>query len=142
MSACQEIHVWQTNQQSWATNVATNLKSVDPTEGDIISANLYGDSKDELVYIKYKNTGSGKIEVHVWNETYQKWIANIATNHLEVDPLTNDVIAADVDGNGRDELVLVKYAATGSGRVETHVWGQNQQTWLTNIATNHGQVAY
>ena len=139
-SGCQEVHTWRNNQQSWLTNIATNHNSVDPANGKVISANIYGDSRDELVFVKFSNNGSSQIEIHAWQETYQHWLVNTATNHGEVDASTADVIAADTNGDGTDELVLVKYSATGSGKIETHIWNPGQQSWLTNIATNHGIV--
>ena len=139
-SGCIEIHTWGTNQQSWLSNVATNHPAVDPADGEIISGNLYGDAKSEIIFVKYRNTGSGRVEIHTWDSTYQSWSSNVATNHPAVDPADGRVIAADLYGDSRDELIFVKYRNTGSGRVEIHTWGTNQQSWLSNVATNHPAV--
>lgn len=139
-SACIEAHTWSDNLQGWYTNIATNHPAVNPNDDEIINANLYGDGRDELVLVKYQNNGSGMIEVHVWDPTYQHWIAHIATNHPEVSPNDARVIAADVDGDGRDELVLVKYQNNGSGRIEVHTWAPGEQSWISHIATNHPSI--
>ena len=36
---------------------------------------------DEGQFVKYANTGSGKIEVHTWNSTYNGWVRHAATSH-------------------------------------------------------------
>ena len=140
-SKCIETHTWTSGQQTWLTNVASNHPAVDPTTGTVISANLYGDSKDELVFVKYQNTGSGRIEVHTWDNTYQRWLSNVATNHPAISPADGEVISGDTNGDGRDELIFVKYQNTGSGRIEVHTWGVNQQSWVSNVATNHPSVS-
>ncbi len=139
-SACIEAHTWQPNLIYWYTNVATNHPAVNPADGKILSADVYGDNKDELIFVKYRNTGSGNIEIHVWDNTYQRWAYNIATNHPAIDPADGEVIAGDMNGDGRDELMLVKYRNTGSGNIEVHTWTPDKQGWVSNIATNHPAV--
>ncbi len=140
-TACIEIHTWNPGYQSWLTNIASNHPAIDPADGEIISGNIYGDSKSELIFVKYRNTGSGRIEVHTWDTTYQHWVSNIASNHPAIDPADGRVIAADTNGDGADELIFVKYRNTGSGRIEIHTWAAGQQSWISNIATNHGEVS-
>jgi hypothetical protein len=60
-SQCAEIHTWNYGYQNWLTNVATNLPAINPTDGEIISGNTYYDGRDELMLVRYNNTGSGKI---------------------------------------------------------------------------------
>jgi len=134
-SGCMEVHTWTANQQSWLSNIATNHPSINPADGEIISGNIYGDPKSELIFVKYTNTGSGRIEVHTWDSSNQRWLSNIATNHPSVNMTDARVIAADTNGDGLDELVFVKYRNTGSGRIEVHTWAPGQQNWLSNVAT-------
>lgn len=70
----------------------------------------------------------------------QTWRDHIITNMPAVDPFVNTVVAGDIDGNGADELVLVAYNTTGSGKVEFHVWNSGQQTWWYHIATNQPEI--
>ena len=135
-SQCVEIHTWENSRQAWATNVATNIPAIDPSRAEVIDANIYGDGKDELVFVLYNQTGSGQIEIHTWDPTYQRWVSNVATNHPAVSMSDARVIAADTDGNGQDELVLVRYQNSGSGKIEVHTWAPGQQRWISNVATN------
>lgn len=79
-SACMEAHTWHPNLQSWITNVATNHPSVNPADGEVVSANVHGSTKSELNFIKYRNTGSGRIEIHTWAPGQQTWLMNAVTN--------------------------------------------------------------
>ncbi len=135
-SKCIEAHTWNPGYQSWLTNVATNLPAIDPADGEIISGNIVGARSDQLIFVKYRNTGSGRIEIHTWNPGYQTWMSNIATNYPAIDPSEGRVIAANVIGDYRDELIFVKYRNTGSGRIEIHTWNPGYQTWMSNIATS------
>ncbi len=134
-SKCIELHTWGNNYNQWITNIATNHPVFDPADGELISGNLQGDNKSEMIFVKYRNTGSGKIEIHVWNPGYQTWATNIATSYPVSNPADFRVIASDINGDGVDELVLVKYRNTGSGKIEMHAWNPGYQTWMTNIAT-------
>jgi hypothetical protein len=135
-STCTEIHTWQPNQQSWYSNIATNLPVANPSDGEIISGNIYGDLRDEVMYVKYRNTGSGNIEVHTWQPGYQGWYSNIATNLPSADADNGYIVSGDTNNDGRDELMFIKVHNTGSGNIEVHTWQPGQQSWASNIATN------
>ena len=137
-SKCIEAHSWANgNYNTWSRNIATNHPAVNPVDNVVISADTNGDGYDERHLIKYRGGASGKIEIHSWDDTNQHWSRNIATNHPAVNPVDNNVIAADVNGDGKDEFVFVKYRNNGSGKIEIHTWAPNQQGWVSNIATNH-----
>lgn len=135
-SKCTEVHTWQPNEQSWYSDIATSLPAANPADGEIISANLYGDGRDELVFVKYNNTGSGNIEFHIWNPGYQSWGAQIATPLPSSYAAKGYVIAADTNNDGKDELIYVENSGTGSGDLELHIWNPGEQTWSSEIATN------
>ena len=138
-----EVHTWNPGYQSWYSNIATNHPAVDPADARIITANTLtdGDRIDKLILVKYKNSVSGKIEVHTWYPGYQSWYSNIATNHPAVDPADDEVIAGSTTGNGKDNLMLIKYRNSVSGKIEVHTWGFNEQSWYSNIATNLPTIA-
>jgi hypothetical protein len=140
-SACIEAHTWNFGEQNWYSNIPTNHPALDPANDGLITADTNGDGKDELILIKMRGGQSGNIEVHIWDPTYQHWVSNIATNHPAVSPIDNEVIAGDFFGTGRDELALVKLDDGDSGKVELHIWGPNEQTWLDHIATNLPNVS-
>jgi hypothetical protein len=62
------------------------MPSIQPalTNSKIEFADLDGNGVDEPVYVKMKNTGSGKIEFHVWNPGYYSWKSNIASNQASI----------------------------------------------------------
>ena len=133
-----EVHTWGPGEQSWLSHIATNMPSVDPADDEIIAANTVndGDKIDKLILVKYRNSVSGKIEVHTWLPGEQGWYSNLATNHPAVNPADDEVITADTNGDGKDELLLIKYRNSVSGKIEVHTWGPEQQSWLSNLATN------
>jgi len=132
-----EVHTWKASKQSWSSNVATNHSAISLGTGRVIAGDMNGDGKDELLLIKYQSTGSGKIEVHTWKSGYKSWASNIATNHNAALTTTGRVIAGDTNGDGKDELMFVRYQTTGSGKIEIHKWRPGYKSWASNIATNH-----
>ncbi|HEY8999555.1 MAG TPA: hypothetical protein VIM53_04560 [Candidatus Saccharimonadales bacterium] len=131
-----EIHEWTPDLQHWAAHIATNLPAQAPTDVQVIAGDFYGNGKDEFAYVKYDNTGSGRMEVHIWTPDFQNWIAHIATNAPWADHSTTDVVAADLTNSGRDQLYFVKFSGTGSGMTEVHGWTPDLQNWASHIATS------
>jgi hypothetical protein len=82
------------------------------------------------------NTGSHCVEFHGWTSNYQSWAAHIASNNNVINPANSEIVKADTTGNGIDELFLVQYRSTSSGKVELHEWDRTGQHWLAHIATN------
>ena len=139
-SKCIEMHTWTGNFQQWIEHTASNRDVIAPVNSKIISADTNGDGYDEMILVEMNGTNSGKIEFHVWDRSNQVWIAHIASNHPSLDPATADVISADTDGDNRDEIYLVRYNSTASGKIEVHGWTPNMQQWFAHIATNHPSV--
>lgn len=140
-SACVEAHTWQNNNYDrWIQHIASNSPAIDPNSQRVISFDGNGDRVDELYKIDYSGTGSGRVEVHVWDELMRRWTAHIATNRPAISAADSEVIAADPGGTGKDWLFLVQYRNTSSGRVEVHGWNANLQQWTAHIATNYGEV--
>ncbi|KAI0467107.1 hypothetical protein F4859DRAFT_506914 [Xylaria cf. heliscus] len=80
-----------------------------------------GDGVLDLVYIKTRNTGSGRVEVHVASgaSTYSRFLVQTATTFA---PEDNGFWAlAPYSGRGAADLVYIKDARTGTGQVEVHV---------------------
>jgi hypothetical protein len=133
-----EVHRWTPDLQGWSLHVATALPAIDPTKGKIITLDGNGDGRDEFAYIKYADTGSGMVEVHILSPDLKGWSLHAASNlsTASYDKTKNDIIAADLDGDGRDSLYFVKYSGTGSGMVEVHGWAPSLLDWSSHIATN------
>jgi hypothetical protein len=131
-----ELHAWAPGMQSWMYHIATNRAALDPSDSVIEFGDIDGDGRDEAILISFRNTGSGRIEFHVWNNGQWSWRSNIASNMSAIDPNTAKVMMADIDGDGRDEAILIGTKNTGSGRIEFHVWNNGMQTWKSHIISN------
>jgi hypothetical protein len=132
-----EIHGWDRSGQKWVSHIATNLPAVDPNNGRVVAGDFNGDGRDEFAYVAYQNTGSGKVEVHVWSADLQGWTSHIATNLAQINPASARVITGGFNGDGKDVFAFVPYQNTGSGRIEIHVWSSNMQNWTAHVATNY-----
>ncbi len=75
-----EVHVWAPGERQWVAHIATVLPAIDPTQGEIISADPTGAGHDSLYYVKYQNTGSGMVEIHGLSPNLQQWDSHVATS--------------------------------------------------------------
>ncbi|HSW70357.1 MAG TPA: FG-GAP-like repeat-containing protein [Gammaproteobacteria bacterium] len=135
-----ESHVWSHDMSTWLAHAASNQPAVNPADCKILMADLYRQGKDQVILVCERNTTSHKIEFHVWGPGMQSWQSHVITNMPEVDPTQNTILSGDVDGDGTDELILVAYNHTGSGKIEFHIWNQGQWSWRSHIATNMPEV--
>lgn len=135
-----EIHGFSPNLQQWTLHAASNLPAIDPTKGKVIAADLNGDGRDEFTYVKYADASSSFVEFHTWSGNFQQWVRHTASNlpTSGYNRLYDDVVTADTNGDGRDELLYVKYSGTASGKIEVHGWSSDQQFWVSHIATSSG----
>ena len=136
-SKCVEAHTWRSGYTGWAANKATNLGSMNPASSTIISGNVHGDKRDELMLVKY-SSGSGKVEVHAWSNDLWGWVIQKATVLHNISPTSGatagDIISGDTDGDGRDEVMYVKYSGESS-KVEIHTMNANLSSWRSNVVT-------
>ncbi len=131
-----EIHGWDQAEGHWISHVATNRPAINPNDAEVVAADTNGDGIDEFYLVQYRNTSSGMVEIHGWSANLQQWTSHIATNLPAIDPAQGKIITADLDGNGKDEFVYVKFAGTQSGMTEVHVWTPGGRNWAAHIATN------
>jgi hypothetical protein len=129
-----EVHCWDSLLRRWISHVATNRPAINANDAEVVSADLNGSGRDSLFLVQYRNTGSGRLEIHQWNSNLQQWVSHIATNYGSVDPANSQVVTADTNGDGRDEFYLINYSGA-SGRIEIHGWTPNFQQWVSHIAT-------
>ncbi|KAF4336986.1 FG-GAP repeat [Fusarium beomiforme] len=100
-----------------ATGTAFNLED----NGVWTIADVDGNGTQDLVYIKTRNTGTNKIEVHAVSREsgYQKFIIQTGTVFGIEDNGT--WLMQDYTGDGKADLVYIKTRNTGTGKVEVHV---------------------
>ena len=140
-SFCAEAHIWKDNYKSWETNLATSLAAISSTSGMMTTANVVGDVRDELIFVKY-SSGTNKVEAHVFDSTYQKWDFQVATDLPGITASQGTFVAGDFDGNGRDELAFVLYNGA-SGKVEVHKFSSDlrRAIGIYDVATNLPGIA-
>ena len=135
-----EIHVWNQGFMTWKDHYITNSSTLDPGVSQVSFADLDGDGKDEGIVIGTGNgsTSTGKIEMHVWNQGFGSWKEHVVSNSSTLDPAVSQLSFADVDGDKKDEGVLIglKRAGSGSGNIEMHVWNQGFGSWKSHYITN------
>jgi hypothetical protein len=89
------------------------------------------------VFIKTANTGTGKVEVHVASgaSNYQTRILETGTTFAPENDGT--WLMVDYDRDGIPDLVFIKTANTGTGKVEVHVasGASNYQTRILETGT-------
>jgi hypothetical protein len=116
-----------TNQSSVSTSVAMSDQRGKPATGN---------------FLINSGSGSGCVEAHTWQAGYRDWSNHIASNLPSIDPAVSYVTYGDVNGDGKDEAILVAYKNTGSGNVEFHVWNPGMQSWQAHWASNFPTSAY
>ncbi|KAG0292907.1 hypothetical protein BGZ98_002421, partial [Dissophora globulifera] len=84
-------------------------------------ADLDGDGNQDLVFIKTRNTGSGKIEVHGSYKVSGFQHYNVATGTAFAIEDNGTWLMQDWTGDGRADLVYIKTRNTGAGTVELHI---------------------
>lgn len=129
-----EVHTFSADYQKWASHIATNQTSITPSNGEVITGDMNGDGRDELMYIKYSGTG-GRVEVHTWAPGLHSWALHKLTPLKNFDPTKGQIITGDLNGDGRDELLYIKYNGSG-GHVEVHALAADYHTWVNHKLTS------
>ena len=137
-----EVHGWNSDQTQWVSHIATASSTIDPLSSTVLSADTNGDGVDELYKVDYKNTSTGLVEIHGLTSDFQQWSLHAATNLSAINPSEGRVIAADFNGDGKDEFAYIKYANVESGAVEIHVWSSDLKQWVRHTATNLPVAGY
>ncbi|KAH8428037.1 FG-GAP repeat domain-containing protein [Aspergillus melleus] len=132
-----EVHIasGSSTYQTRTLEVGSTYVSEDNGTWQLIDTD--GDGKPDLVYIKTRNTGTGRVEVHIASgaSNYQTRIVATGTTFY---PEDNGVWQlADFDRDGKPDLIYIKTRNTGTGRVEVHVasGASNYQTRVQEVGT-------
>jgi hypothetical protein len=124
---------------AWASHRATGFAAATPADWVFGVAPTNGNRAPDLVGVHLRNTGSGRVEVHVLSAAsgYTSFVRHAATALAAVDPAQWQFSLGPVGGDGRTDLVGVRTAATASGRVEVDILGEqsNYQSSLIHAAT-------
>jgi hypothetical protein len=84
-------------------------------------ADFNGDGSQDLVYIKTRNTGTGKIEIHASRNESLFQEHSLATGTAFPVEDQGTWLMHDWTGDGKADLVYIKTSNTGTNSVEVHV---------------------
>lgn len=111
-----EVHASSLKSYFQERTLSTGTVFLVEDNGTWLMQDYTGDGKADLVYIKTRNTGTGKVEVHV---------ADAAAGYQRFALQTGTAFDMEDDGiwtmSGKGDLVYIKTKNTGIGRVEYHV---------------------
>jgi hypothetical protein len=120
-----EVHVasGSSKYQTRILEIGTTFEVMPPGEGTWLLADYDRDGKPDLVYVKTKNTGTGRTEVHIASgkSNYQTRILEVGSAFEVMPPGDGAWSMADYDGDGIPDLVYIKNANTATGSVEVHI---------------------
>ncbi|KAA8648553.1 hypothetical protein EYZ11_001118 [Aspergillus tanneri] len=132
-----EVHIasGSSRYQSRTLEVGTTFVSEDNGTWQLIDAD--GDGVPDLVYIKTRNTGTGRVEVHIASgaSNYQTRILEVGTTFYPEDDGVWQM--GHFNGDGKLDLIYIKTRNTGTGRVEVHVasGASNYQNRVQEVGT-------
>lgn len=120
-----EVHAFSgaSGFQTSILNSGSALSQDEDSFGSFAIADADGDGRPDLIFIKRRATGTGTIEVHIFSAAsgFKQAILNSGSGLSETEDTSGDFTMADVDRDGRPDLVFIKRRATGSGTMEIHV---------------------
>lgn len=128
-----EIHASRNESRFQEHSLATGTAFSVEDNGTWLMQDYTGDGKADLVYIKTRNTGTGKVEVHV---------ADAASNYQNFVLHTGTCFSCEDNGvwtmSSKADLVFIKTRNSGSGKTEYHVASKasNYQQFSQHVATD------
>lgn len=136
-----EAHILDRGLKNFLVHTGSNQPTVDVSHENVKMGDLDGDGHEAPILINYDTGASGKIEFWEWGDAMKSWKYHTITNMPAILPSNAVIEFADIDGDGRDEAILIAMQNTGSGMVEFHVWNPGQQSWRAHIVSNMPAVS-
>ncbi len=130
------LFFWDNTFQAWKKTIQTNISNSAMNYGDIQAIDTNGNGKDELFYIRYNHTKSGKVEFYRWNTDYKTWSKKSISLLSTISKSRGTIIPADFNGDKVDRFHFIKYNHTKSGEVEILRFAGNLKSWTNKRATN------
>lgn len=135
-----EIHILDgaTGYKSWMLQKVLPLNEANDNCSFSL-ADMNGDGKLDLYVIKYNNTGSGNVEIHVLSgkSNFCTWLLRTSVPLNQTNASEFRFQIGDYNGDACPDLYAIKISSTSSKRVELHILnGHNSmQTFLLQTAT-------
>ncbi|WP_457206892.1 FG-GAP-like repeat-containing protein [Nocardioides sp. P5_C9_2] len=98
--------------QTELSHAATAAPSLDPDRWQVTAGDYDFDGRDDLYLVDLQSDGRTAVHVLDAKTAFTTFLAQTYTVALAVDPATWTVSAADPNGDGRDDLMLVNRAGT------------------------------
>jgi hypothetical protein len=110
---------------SWESGTS-DLRTAAARDGSVQMADMDGDGHPELVFIRSRDDGSGRVELSWYRAPATRFaqavhyaFAGSARTSMQADPAEGSFQLKDVDQDGRPDLVFMQ-TETASGRVEVN----------------------
>jgi hypothetical protein len=118
---------------SWLAHAATALPVMGRSEGTFAVSDQDGDGRPDVLAVRYRGA-SGHTEVQVASGAgdYRQTSVAAVTPLVVDDPAGWAFLAADLDGNGSEQLVAVSRAGP---RIELHVLDRGLDRWIAHHIT-------
>lgn len=138
-SGCTEVRTLKYGYKKWAQHYVTAMPATDPTSGQLLSANVGGDGRGEMIYMKY-----GNLQIHELSSDFATYpgIYDVKNNLSGVDPSKGTFVAGDFFGRGYDQVIYLRYR-NGQGYLEVHMLSRDlrQGTGVYDVATGLSGVS-
>lgn len=130
--------------KQFRVQTGTALLQSDDANGDFLLADGDHDGVPDLYFIKRRNTGSGRIELHALSgkSNYRNFILHTPTPLQMTEDANGNFALADFDGDGIPDLVFIKRRKTANNKIEVHVLGSksNYQAFVRQTETTLAQA--
>ena len=133
-----EVHAMtqSSNYTQFSLHTTTAFAPATAADWQFFVASFRGDGQPDLYGVHLRNTGSGKVEVHVLSASsgYQTFILHTATAMGAVPPGQYEFTLAGLAGDHRADLYVIALNGTGSGTVEVHAMSEdsNYTSWVVH----------
>jgi FG-GAP-like repeat len=129
--------------QQFVLQTPTPFQNGESANGNIFFSDYDHDKKPDLFFIKRRNTGTKKIELHVLSgkSNYQQFIVEQGTPLGQGEDANGDFAITDFDRDGIPDLVFIKRRNTGTKTIELHIVSgkSNYQQFIVEQGTPFAQ---
>jgi GH25 family lysozyme M1 (1,4-beta-N-acetylmuramidase) len=136
-----EVHALSqsSNYTQFVLHATTAFAPAPAADWRFFVASFRGDGQPDLFGVHLRNTGSGKVEVHVLSASsgYQTFVLHAATAMAVVPVGQYELRLAGFAGDHRADLYAIGLNGTGTGTVEVHVMSEdsNYAAWVLHSAS-------
>jgi len=120
-----EVHILSgaSSYQSFLLQTGTPITQADAANFSFAVGDFNRDGTPDLYCLKKTNTGTGRLELHILSgmSNYQVFLLQKGTPITQADAANFLFAVGDFDRDGLPDVYCLKYANSGTGRLEVHV---------------------